>query len=102
MGIWLCNHLPWHKWIARKKLSSDSERLTCSCGRMYGMNHHVRTILPWDDVKDLYRFHIVEERDEIDRDLARVPGDFAACLQDFEPFGNVDLSFRSHRIPQVL
>jgi hypothetical protein len=54
MGIWLCNHLPWHKWASRKKLSDDSERLTCSCGRMYGMNHNVRTILPWDDVKDLY------------------------------------------------
>jgi hypothetical protein len=54
MGIWLCTHLPWHRFVIRKRVSEQSEKITCSCGRAYGMNHNVRAILPWDDVKEFY------------------------------------------------
>jgi hypothetical protein len=64
MGIWACTHLPWHRFVIRKRVSASSEKITCSCGRAYGMNHDVRAILPWEDVKSLY--------DAIDR-IQRTP-----------------------------
>lgn len=50
----LCLWLPWHRWVARKKVSAQSDYLRCSCGREYGMNHDVRVILPWDEVRSIY------------------------------------------------
>lgn len=52
--LWLCLRLPWHRFVKQEKMSDVSDRVTCSCGRMYGMNHSERIILPWDDVKQLY------------------------------------------------
>lgn len=50
----LCLYLPWHKFVARKRVSAQSDYVRCSCGREYGMNHDVRVILPWSDVRHLY------------------------------------------------
>lgn len=57
LSFWqrLCFWLPWHKIVARKRASASSEYLRCSCGREYGMNHDVRVILPWDDVRSIYQ-----------------------------------------------
>ena len=54
MGVWSCTHLPWHRFVIRRRVSEQSEKVTCSCGRSYGINHDVRVILPWDDVKSFY------------------------------------------------
>jgi len=43
-----------HRIVTRWRLTQQSEKLTCSCGRSYGMNHDAQAILPWDKVKELY------------------------------------------------
>lgn len=52
--MWRCLWLPWHKFIVVKPVSKDSDYIKCSCGREYGINHNVRSILPWSDVRGLY------------------------------------------------
>lgn len=54
MGISLCTFLPWHKWAKRERLTGSSDKLTCSCGREYGINYDVGAILPWNEVRSLY------------------------------------------------
>lgn len=46
---WLCQHLPWHRCVIEKRVSDQSSKLTCSCGRQYAVNHVMGVILPWDD-----------------------------------------------------
>jgi len=58
MGLWICTHMPWHKFIKRKPLSMQSEQITCSCGRKYAMNHSERIILPWEDVRQFYEVEL--------------------------------------------
>ena len=54
-GTWVCLTMPWHHFVSRKRLSRQSEQITCSCGRKYAMNHDVRAFLPWDeDFDQLY------------------------------------------------
>lgn len=53
-GMWWCLTMPWHKIIKCQPVSEISDKLTCSCGRAYGMNNHERIILPWDMVSGLY------------------------------------------------
>jgi hypothetical protein len=43
-----------HSIVHREWVSDLSEKLTCSCGRLYGINHHVGIALPWDRVKEFY------------------------------------------------
>lgn len=52
--MWLCLRMPWHRWVKREPVSSISDKVTCSCGRQYGMNHSERIILPWRMVSELY------------------------------------------------
>jgi hypothetical protein len=52
--MWWCLRAPWHRWVKREPVSGVSDKLTCSCGREYGMNHSERIILPWGDVKSFY------------------------------------------------
>jgi hypothetical protein len=52
---WLCLVLPWHKFVVKERVSIQSEYLRCSCGKEYGINHDVGVILPWDDVKGIYK-----------------------------------------------
>jgi hypothetical protein len=61
VGLWIamrwdlrCFYLPWHHIITRWRLTEQSEKLTCSCGRAYGINHDARVVLPWDSVHELY------------------------------------------------
>jgi len=52
--MWWCLTMPWHKWVRREPVSDISDKMTCSCGRQYGMNNSERIILPWEDVKPFY------------------------------------------------
>lgn len=54
MGMWWCLHAPWHKIVKCEPVSRISDKLTCSCGREYGVNNSERIILPWHMVKGLY------------------------------------------------
>jgi hypothetical protein len=54
LGMWWCLHSPWHKWIKCEPVSSIADKLTCSCGREYGMNNSERIMLPWHQVSSLY------------------------------------------------
>ena len=58
--MWLCLRLPWHEFVMQKQVSPFSERLTCSCGRMYAVNHSTGIMLPWHHVEGFYRMK--EER----------------------------------------
>lgn len=49
-----CFSLPWHRIISRWQLTEQSEKVKCSCGKAFGINHSVRAVLPWDAVKELY------------------------------------------------
>lgn len=60
--MWCCLTLPWHKWVKCEPVSSISDKMTCSCGREYGINNSERIILPWHMVSELYD------------DLARING----------------------------
>ena len=53
-GEWWC--LWWHKDLTVvRRVSPSSDHVRCdTCGREYGMNHDVRAILPWADVRHLY------------------------------------------------
>jgi len=46
----------WHKNIVVvRKLSDQSQLLRCQdCGKLFAINHNVRVILPWEDVKAHY------------------------------------------------
>jgi len=37
-----------------RRLSASAELLRCSCGRLYAINHDVRTVLPWAEVRAFY------------------------------------------------
>jgi hypothetical protein len=52
--MWRCLWLPWHRLKVVKRVSRDSDHVRCSCGREYGMNHHVRAFVPWSDVASFY------------------------------------------------
>jgi hypothetical protein len=54
MGVWACTNLPWHRFVIRKRVSDQSEKITCSCGRSYAMNHNLGVILPWETVAFFY------------------------------------------------
>ena len=49
-----CLWLPWHAIVTRWRLTQDAEKIVCRCGRAFGVNHGVRLILPWEDVRSLY------------------------------------------------
>lgn len=51
---WRCAFLFWHRIVVKRRVSRDSDYLRCSCGREYGINHGVRVVLPWDDVRNAY------------------------------------------------
>ena len=39
-----------------RKLSFQSELIECKdCGKQYAINHDVRVVLPWGDVRSFYR-----------------------------------------------
>ena len=40
--LW-CMYAPWHKWVKREPIGS-TERVTCSCGRTYTLNHDKQTV----------------------------------------------------------
>lgn len=56
LGWWSmrCFSLPWHRIVSRWRLTERAEKLTCSCGRSFGMNHDAEAVLPWDMVRELY------------------------------------------------
>ena len=56
----LCQRLPWHRWVIVKPLPPNCSKLTCSCGRKYGVNHHLGIILPWD--RELEEMHEQTQR----------------------------------------
>jgi hypothetical protein len=49
-----CFSLSWHHIVSRWPLTEQSEKVTCSCGKSFGINHAVQIVLPWDSVKELY------------------------------------------------
>lgn len=51
---WRCLHLPWHRIVARKRLSFAAEYFRCSCGEEYAINHDVQAVLLWASVRILY------------------------------------------------
>jgi hypothetical protein len=54
LRMWMCCFLPWHRWTKCAPVSPNSDKLTCSCGREYGMNNDQQIMLPWWMVKTLY------------------------------------------------
>ncbi len=45
-----------HKYIIEVKFSNKVQKLKCTeCGKSFGINHDVKSILPWDD--ELERLH---------------------------------------------
>jgi hypothetical protein len=47
--------LGWHRFFKITRLSAQSDHIGCkACRRQWGMNHDVRVIVPWDDVRSLY------------------------------------------------
>jgi hypothetical protein len=53
-GEWWC--LWWHKSLTVvRRVSAHTDLVRCDkCGREYGMNHDVRAILPWHEVRGFY------------------------------------------------
>jgi hypothetical protein len=72
LRMWWCLRSPWHRWTKVVRVSDVSDKITCSCGREYGMNNCERIILPWHMVKPLYD------------DLARINGDVGPARQPQE------------------
>jgi hypothetical protein len=60
LWAFLCQRLPWHRWVIEKALPPNCRKLICSCGRQYGVNDHLGIILPWD--KELEEMHEMTQR----------------------------------------
>jgi hypothetical protein len=53
MMKWRCVWLHRRLTVLRA-LSQFADLVRCSCGRLYAINHDVRAVLPWDEVKGFY------------------------------------------------
>ena len=51
---WPCFILFWHRLARLIRISEQSELYECTCGRKWGINHNVRAVLQWNDVKEFY------------------------------------------------
>jgi hypothetical protein len=51
---WRCRWLRWHRLSLVVHVSAVADHLRCSCGREYGINHDVRAVLPWAEVRSFY------------------------------------------------
>lgn len=61
MRMYICTFAPWHKWVKCEPVSAISDKLTCSCGRAYGMNNSERIMLPWHMVSNFYDDRIFKD-----------------------------------------
>ena len=56
MSFWMWWCLRWHRKLDLiAHVSNHSDHVKCAkCGREYGVNHDVRTVLPWSEVAGFY------------------------------------------------
>lgn len=63
---WVKCKLGFHDFYVVRNLSEVAQKIACRrCHRMWGLNHKIRAIIPWD--REIESFY--EERAERTRDL---------------------------------
>ncbi len=51
--LW-CLRMPWHKAVEVRRLSGQADYYRGKCGRQWAVNHDVRCVVPYNEVRQLY------------------------------------------------